>query len=151
MSNEAGFVDLEERVHNVVEFAQDRVKVVLGFDTKKMKKKKLKLKNVTWLMSLRKLGRGGVGAGVWVVLVVVVSVDEHGRRDKLGLAADEQQALVHDVSAVEEPVAVFSREALGLELLSRLRQVPRRTAAVRQLEVDVVVFGEEKASAIGGK
>ena len=116
-----------------------------------MKKKKLKLKNLTWLMSLRILGRGGVGAGVWVVLVVVVSVDEHGRRDKLGLAADEQQALVHDVSAVEEPVAVFSREALGLELLSRLRQVPRRTAAVRQLEVDVVVFGEEKASAIGGK
>ena len=147
MSNEAGFVDLEERVHNVVEFAQDRVKVVLGFDTKKMKKKKLKLKNLTWLMSLRILGRGGVGAGVWVVLVVVVSVDEHGRRDKLGLAADEQQALVHDVSEIEELVAVFSREVLGLELM-RLPQVPRRTVAVRrhdgQLEVDVVVIGEEK-------
>ena len=83
-------------------------------------------------------------------LVVVVSVDahganEHGGRYWLVLATDVQQALVHDVSVVEllEPVAVFSREALGLELM-RPPQVLRRTAAVRrhdgQLEVDVVVI-----------
>ena len=89
-----------------------------------------------------------VGVVGVVLVVVVVSVDahgahEHGGRDGLGLAADVEQALVHDVSAVEllEPVAVVAREALGLELL-RLPQVPGRTAAAHrhdgQLEVHVV-------------